>query len=430
MISFTGHSLRKWKCSIITITVIILVIFQYFFYVKIYRGAYELKCSYLSIITDTRMIFDHASYSIEHYPEFICPQNFRNMADWVYGWPENIFDEDVQNSDHRIRATVASLPHGSILYIKTDSLPTFFSTIYPYFRNKFVLITGQGDLQAPSEYLQYLEDKHSKIIHWFGQNGDIHASTSQRFTHIPIGKSMRNDDWTINFFLGLNCYFMAENIRKIHQQYVNYTLPSVGPHSMDQPSHYIQPFDITDKVLNTAKPLEKILLINFKPETDYTGLRSKIWKEICEQNPTSFATCFSKPDGVNASSLPSIYRRNRQYPLWLSPRGNGLDCHRTWEALYLDAIPIVWHSTLDSLYADLPIILINDWSEINEEFLRKKLSEIARKKRQQPSVYQYDKLRNAFWHRLILEKSRYASLITPTQRNRCWRANITQSNLS
>lgn len=185
---FIGHLLRNSKSPIIIISVIILLIFQYSFYVKIYHGAYELKCSYLSIITDKRILFDHPSYSIEHYPEFICPQNFRNMADWIYGWPEDIFDEDVQNSDHRIRTTVASLPHGSILYIKTDSLPTFFSDIYPYFRNKFVLITGQGDLQAPGQYLHYLEEKHSKIIHWFGQNGDIHASTSQHFTHIPIGK--------------------------------------------------------------------------------------------------------------------------------------------------------------------------------------------------------------------------------------------------
>lgn len=221
---------------------------------------------------------------------------------------------------------------------------------------------------------------------------------------------------------------MAESIRSVHREYVNSTLPSVVPHSIDQPARYIQPFDITEKILKNTKSLEKILLVNFRPETDPSGIRSKIWKEICEKNQTSFAICFTKSDGVNASILPSVYQRNRQYPLWLSPRGNGLDCHRTWEALYLDAIPIVWHSTLDSLYSNLPIIIIHDWNEINEEFLREKLNEIARKKLQQPSIYQYEKLRNAYWHRLILEKSRYVSLNTPSQRNRCWRANITRSN--
>jgi hypothetical protein len=112
------------------------------------------------------------------------------MADWVYGWPENVFDERVQNSVDKIHLTVASLPHGSILYIKTGSLSTFFSEIYPHFRNKFVLVTGQGDCQAPGKHLRYLEEADSKILHWFGQNADINASTGERFTPIPIGKNM------------------------------------------------------------------------------------------------------------------------------------------------------------------------------------------------------------------------------------------------
>jgi hypothetical protein len=125
---------------------------------------------------------------------------------------------------------------------------------------------------------------------------------------------------------------------------------------------------------------------------------------------------------VDPTALSTIYKRNRQYPLWLSPRGNGIDCHRTWEALYLDIIPIVWHSTLDSLYENLPIIIINDLNEINEEFLRKKLHEIALKKLQQPPIYQYEKLRNAFWHQMILRKSRHSLTNTHIHRNRCWRA--------
>ncbi|CAF1527268.1 unnamed protein product, partial [Adineta steineri] len=132
--------------------------------------------------------------------------------------------------------------------------------------------------------------------------------------------------------------------------------------------------------------------------------------------------CYDKPTGVDISILPTIYKRNRQYPLWLSPRGGGLDCHRTWESLYLDIIPIVWHSTLDSLYTNLPIIIINDSSEINEEFLRNKLHEIAMKKVQQPSVYQYEKLRNAYWRDIIIKKSRYVFNEKDIQRNRCWRA--------
>ncbi|CAF4853791.1 unnamed protein product [Rotaria socialis] len=364
-------------------------------------------CNYLSIITNNRIVFNNASYFIHHYPEFICPQNFRNLADWVYGWPEDLFNEHMDSTMNSSYVTVPNLPHGSIIYIKPDVISSFFQRIYPYLQNEFVLITGQSDISVPNKYLRYLERSDSKVIHWFGQNGDISASESKRFTHIPIG---------------LNCFEMAETIRSVHQQYSNYTLPSLFNQSIKD--YYVQPFDITQKVLNTKNNVsDKLLLLNFHPNTDSTGLRIEVWNHFCQLENYSFATCFGKSlEGVDdKTTLRSIYERNRQYPLWLSPRGNGIDCHRTWEALYLDAVPIVWHSTIDSLYADLPIIIINDLNDINEQFLRNKLHEIAVKKIRQPPVYRYEKLRNSFWRDMILKKSRHSSTNTHLRKNRCWR---------
>jgi hypothetical protein len=37
-------------------------------------------CPYESILTHNRLIFDH-SHFVQHYSEFICPHNFRNLAD-------------------------------------------------------------------------------------------------------------------------------------------------------------------------------------------------------------------------------------------------------------------------------------------------------------------------------------------------------------
>lgn len=45
----------------------------------------------------------------------------------------------------------------------------------------------------------------------------------------------------------------------------------------------------------------------------------------------------------------------------LSPPGNGNDCHRTWEALYLGAIPIVQAGSLaPSICEQLPILVLSD----------------------------------------------------------------------
>jgi hypothetical protein len=49
----------------------------------------------------------------------------------------------------------------------------------------------------------------------------------------------------------------------------------------------------------------------------------------------------------------------------VSPPGNGIDCHRTWEAIYFGAIPVVKREKLaESIYNELPIHVVDDWSEI------------------------------------------------------------------
>jgi hypothetical protein len=48
----------------------------------------------------------------------------------------------------------------------------------------------------------------------------------------------------------------------------------------------------------------------------------------------------------------------------LSPPGNGADCHRTWEAIYLGAIPIVLKKYWPFGDLDLPVLAVEDWSEI------------------------------------------------------------------
>ena len=187
MVLIHNRQPRMSKLTLLILLLIVLISFRYFFKPKPVKE-FSLVCPYTLTIVGKKIIFDEPSYSINHYPEFICPQNFRNMADWIYGWPKGVFNETIETSVNKIDKTVSSLPHGSIIYVKTDSLPDFFYYIYPYFRHKFVLITAQGDQQAPGKHLYYLQKKNSKIIHWFGQNADIDASTNERFTHIPIGK--------------------------------------------------------------------------------------------------------------------------------------------------------------------------------------------------------------------------------------------------
>jgi len=65
-------------------------------------------------------------------------------------------------------------------------------------------------------------------------------------------------------------------------------------------------------------------------------------------------------------SIMEIYPLYNQYHFALSPRGNGIDCHRTWELLFAGVIVITKTSTLDDMYHDLPVVILKDWNELND----------------------------------------------------------------
>lgn len=384
-------------------------------------------CSHSSKLSRDTLEFD-PSHVIRHFPEFVCPQNFRNLADWVYGWPHQ-FHETLEISTADGKSIAPCLPTGSIIYVRIWVMGEFFDRIYPHLKNDFVLVTGEGDVSSPT-HLKYLQAPDSKIIHWFGQNGQYDVSQYEKFTHLPIGKDrLRPPLASSSFPLGINCFEMADAIRQVHSLHRNYTLPSVF-NDIDEPPVYVQPQDASQRALTTTVPTKQLVLLNFDPVTDGSRLRVQIWKTMCHKKTAPkfpFATCIAKAGGVHIDKLPSIYERNRAHPFWLSPRGGGLDCHRTWEALYLDIIPIVWNSSLNVLYENLPVVIINSEQELNEDFLRAKLREISTKKQSRTNTYQFDKIRHAYWRRLILDKSRHRRLKRSVYQryDQCWRAKNT-----
>ena len=99
---------------------------------------------------------------------------------------------------------------------------------------------------------------------------------------------------------------------------------------------------------------------------------------------------------------PQCYRDWEPYKFILSPQGAGLDCHRTWEALICGLIPIVKTSTIDELFKTLPVIIVQDWNEINETALNQWFDDICKKK--QNNAFNMNKINLDYWTSLI-EKS-------------------------
>ena len=67
-------------------------------------------------------------------------------------------------------------------------------------------------------------------------------------------------------------------------------------------------------------------------------------------------------------SFNEYITRMSQHRFVISPPGNGIDCHRTWEALYVGCIPIVIKNDIYNNW-NLPIIQVNDFSDVTQDLL-------------------------------------------------------------
>ena len=106
-------------------------------------------------------------------------------------------------------------------------------------------------------------------------------------------------------------------------------------------------------------------------------------------------------------SKNEYYQDLGSYTFALAPWGNGVDTHRIWESLYLGTIPITKYHHTFSTSKDLPILFVNDYSEITRELLDKYL--ISNKE----NKYDYKKLESNYWSSLISNKkdNQYNDLI-------------------
>jgi len=88
----------------------------------------------------------------------------------------------------------------------------------------------------------------------------------------------------------------------------------------------------------------------------------------------------------------------------LSPRGNGIECIRTYEVLYLKSIPIVfgdyneYRAINEKIYKNLPIVFTHNFDQLNDfSYIEKRISEV---KNNSTEFLEYD-----YWVDLIKQKS-------------------------
>ncbi|WP_376961378.1 hypothetical protein ABNQ39_15500 [Azospirillum sp. A26] len=104
--------------------------------------------------------------------------------------------------------------------------------------------------------------------------------------------------------------------------------------------------------------------------------RTQPLKVLCDFNPNTAERLAAYRSLSNCPNVLGLKTRVPQLELWtqytrfpfvLSARGNGIDCHRTWEALYLGSIVITLSSSINPLFDSLPVVVVDSWDEVREQ---------------------------------------------------------------
>lgn len=301
--------------------------------------------SFLSIFNITLVATDPSS----SHP-FISSFTFRTIADHVVdetGVPFN--PSQVQEAD--------------IVYVQTDHLPHFFENLHPKIAQRYILITHNGDigpmfLRAPIlplslsayyashphiSFTQYLDDPH--IIVWFTANLDyIHPKLK------PLPTGLANNHW---------------------------------PHGN------VEMFRKAMKSRSSFEERQARVYVNMSIGTNKSA-REALYLQ-CQKSP--FCDLFTFVFG--AAGAARNLEDMKRYRYILSPPGNGVDCHRHWEALLMGCIPVMQHSMLDQLFDDLPVIFVNEWSQMTAEYLEQEYQKLMKR------TFNYERLFANHWFAAI-----------------------------
>lgn len=199
-------------------------------------------------------------------------------------------------------------------------LDTFARRVVPALDRPFVLVTTDGDIAVPSEVRRETVDAllaSPAMVAWYTQNHD--GGRPERIRPIPIGLDLHTPrPWT--------------SPRRLVERLA--TLRAGRVDAARQPLRVVCDLGLSLASVDRARA---VVAVSRLPWTDTVSARL---------------------------SQPAIWRRYAASPFVLSARGNGLDAHRTWEALCLGSIVVTTRSSLAPLYEGLPVAIVDDWREV------------------------------------------------------------------
>jgi hypothetical protein len=179
------------------------------------------------------------------------------------------------------------------------------------------------------------------------------------------------------------------------------------PLGLSNPTHE----SLKHEVFGDSKLIARAVLEGpFRSNNELTIYANFDWKTAPWHRKRLFRLCSKIPHVVNGTVEISkdgrlrYLREMRDCGLVLCPRGNGMDTHRFYEALYVGAIPIVLKSSYSARLAkhhNLPHIALNNWSEVGN---LEKIKQMAIRSIQ--NLGDLTKIRRSYWESEFLKLGR------------------------
>jgi len=253
-----------------------------------------------------------------------------------------------------------------------------------------------GDLITQEEYIYIVNKYQEYICHIKTDYFKIGPFEWRGFAHpkdIKENVIISHSDYEIDDSIAspFKNVFCVNNVTTLEN---THSLPMGLPNDTDEMDilEIIGNKEVFMSVVNSNIQKENLLYINFSTST-YPSLRGNLCK------------MFHEVSWVKREEPEYTHEGRKRYlegikksKFVLCPRGNGIDTHRLWESLYLGSIPIIERHRTHDMCDDLPVLFIDDWRHINEEYLNEKYHEINERS------HNMDKLKISYWENLIKNK--------------------------
>lgn len=271
----------------------------------------------------------------------------------------------------------ANLYPGCILQVCPPSLPNFVRHVLPTISVPFKLITNNSDYTLPNDF-KYETDEilnNKYLIHWFSQNWVL---DHHKVTRIPIGLD-----------------YHSLHIEPPRLKILSKTICSNIQHPFGwgpRKPAFLQEQELL-RIRNTSKSFWDREVKGYGNFHFHMGMGYAQKDRPDAYNTIPKSLVFYEPTKVTRDIC---WKHMTESAFVVSPHGNGLDCHRTWEALCLGCIPIVKTSGLNSLFDDLPVWIVQDWKDVSLETMKAKIEEFKNR------TFNYEKLTLAYWKSKII----------------------------